>query len=742
MINKFKEHFRMLLTITIVILIIFGLFLFFDRPFILSADQQLQYNIFYQEWVRLIKDFLHGGDLPMYSWNSFLGSDFYSSQAYYVVGDIFMPIILLFDHFDHISGINNALFFETILCVYISAISMRLFLKEHGIKKDYVLDNISIIYSISGWALLFFGQYMFHRFYAFLPLLFYGLEKILNNKKNYVFVFSVTVLFLQNYYLMFPTSVFLLIYGIFSTINRGFKFKQIIKYGLYSLICYLIGLALSAFLTLPALTFLVSNPRVGNYGSSGILWEIQTYFGFFFNLISSPFPIFTKYNNIFAAGTNGHQTWYSLFVGIIPVITCIQMFFYKKYRPYYFTLITLILILLFKPLSSIMHGFSEPSLRWTFLLILFILLMSSRGLDDDIYSREFTSKIFYSYAFCFLIFILLAFLFRVININFMNHFISLIVSFAIAALIFYVFRVNKKIALVLMVIQMCLADVHLMYIYNASFYKYNESMNYEFVDYFRSMDDDLFFRYLIDNSKLMPTSDMNLNKSIQFHYMGLSSYNTLYDTNILEFLKLNNINWHLIDLNDDKLATMLGVKYFLVTEENELPKNREFEYSYNINHYMAYKYSNFKGFGYSASNVDYFKNINELNEFDETIFVDDENIDISNYRNLKESNFIITERGNSHLKGNIASHGKNILQIPIPNNKGWKIIRNGKPVNSISVNGGFLGIEIEDGVNNIELYFISPNFKKGIIISISGLLCLILFNLIIFIRLKKLKGQY
>ena len=718
----------MLIYITIVVLFIFGIFIFCDRPFYLSADQQLQYNIFYKEWIRLIKDFLHGGDLPMYSWTSFLGSDFYSSQAYYVVGDIFLPIILLFEHFDHACGINAALFVETILCVYISAISMRLLLKEHGIKDGLVLDMISVIYAISGWATPYYGQYMFHRFYAFLPLLFYGLERIINKKRNLVFIIAVFVLYLQNYYLMFPTTIFLFIYGIFTTFNRRMDIKSILKVGVYSIFCYFLGFLLSAFLSLPALTYMLSNPRVGTYGLKGIFWEPQTYLGFYMNFISSPFPIYTGYNNIFLSGSNGHQSWYSLFIGIAPLITCLQMCFNKKYKSYKYTFLLLLLILCLTPLSSIMHGFSEPSLRWTFIIILFTLLMSAKGLDDNLLSEKTSYSFLNAYFIGFIMLLLIGYLTGLINSNFREHLINLIVSIVFAAVIFFLFFKNKKYAMLLLILEMCLTNLQLIYIYNKNFYDYNESINSEYVDYFASQDSNLLYRYYIDNSKLMPSSSMNLNKSMQFHYMGLSTYNTLYDTNILDFLKYNGISWHIIDLKDFDIMPMLGVKYFAVTDESELPNTSDFTYVYNLNHYMVYETNQFKGFGYSANNVRYFKDINSSSEFTDTIFIDDENIDIAKYSSVIGSEFNITEKGNGHLKGNINSESNNILQIPVPNNKGWKILRNNEEVECVSVNGGFLGIEIDKGLNEIELYFVSPNFKLGFVLSAMSFLVIMLIN--------------
>ena len=66
--------------------------------------------------------------------------------------------------------------------------------------------------------------------------------------------------------------------------------------------------------------------------------------------------------------------------------------------------------------------------------------------------------------------------------------------------------------------------------------------------------------------------------------------------------------------------------------------------------------------------------------------------------------------------------------IPIPNNKGWKIKVNDEVVNTISVNGGFIGIELNKGYNKIEMNFMSPYFKEGAILSLCGIIIFVLIT--------------
>ena len=179
MIKKwFDDSKKLLLVLTSIIIFFIVFFLIINKPFILGTDQLFQYNIFYREWLRLIEEFFNGNGLPMYSWNMYLGTDFYSSMGYYCTGDVFLPILYLFR-----SNIELGLIIETILCVYISSLSFNHLLIELDVKNESSRLLISLIYGIGGMASLYFGNYMFHRFYAFLPLLFIGTLKYFEKKK-------------------------------------------------------------------------------------------------------------------------------------------------------------------------------------------------------------------------------------------------------------------------------------------------------------------------------------------------------------------------------------------------------------------------------------------------------------------------------------------------------------------------------------------------------------------------------
>ena len=296
---------------------------------------------------------------------------------------------------------------------------------------------------------------------------------------------------------------------------------------------------------------------------------------------------------------------------------------------------------------------------------------------------------------------------------------------AINLFVIFIYTKNKYISLLLVVLY--LIGTNYVYISNQSkiYNKESNMFDKNIVQEQISSDNDILFRYYIDKNNFAPQNILNLNQSINYGYMSTSTYNSVYDKNIVDFLSLNDYgDWHVIELNDPKVMTMLGVKYYMVYDESELPEELEFEYVYNINHMKVYRNLSYKGFGYSNKSIKHIKDIKDLSEFNNSTFVS-EDIDLNQYKNLNENKFDIYEKGNNHLKGYIESNSNNILMIPIPNNKGWKVINNYQEVDTISVNGGFMGIPISEGDNHIELYFMSYGFKIGCITTLIGLVSFI-----------------
>ena len=708
-----KDQSKIFFSCSFIVICTFLFFVFvLKKPFLLNNDQWFQYNIFYKEWIRLIIEFIKGNGLPMYSWNMYLGTDFYSAMGYYCTGDIFLPLLLLFRN-----NVELGLLIETILCVYIAAVTMNIFLEKYHVENENIRVFISIIYAIGGQASQFVGNYMFYRFYAFMPLLFIGLLNYFKDKKVKTFIVATAILLLQSYYLMFPTLIFLFMFSLMLEIKMKKDIKIIFKDFFILLGCLIVGFMISAIITLPSIMYLLNNPRVGA-NDGGLLWQRNTYAGLYMSITSYiPWML----DNIFKTTNGGHDNFYTLFVTIIPLLSSLVFIFDKENKEELVLFLIITIFMCIKPLSSFMHGFSSPSLRWIFLFQFYMLVLSAKGLAKGEDKKIYLFFVLYMFGFIVQLYIL-----NKRNYidywNVLEHVKIIELALVLDVVIFITFRLRKKLAFVLAIFEILSFqsyDFYVKTVIGGTFVS-NDAINAEAVAYFQSLDEDQY-RYYHDYNNNLPPEILNQNKSLDYGFMATSTYNSMYDYGTETFSHLSgstivsdlmNMGW-VLECSDPYANTMLGVKYYIVYKDKELPKELNFEYAYNLDYLEVYRNLDYKGFGYTASNLKYTKDFDTTKDFYDYILVDDDSYDLDKYQNIKETKLNIIERYNNHFLADINLEEDNILLIPIPNNKGWRVKVNDEFVNTISVNGGFIGIELNEGYNKIEMNFTSPYFEGG-----------------------------
>ncbi|MEA5027121.1 MAG: YfhO family protein [Erysipelotrichaceae bacterium] len=710
---------------------IFYRFLFNSQAFEFQADQQLQFHYFYQEWITLVKTFIKTGTLPFYSWTTFLGTDFFATKLYYCTGDYFLPLYLL-------SPTTNVAVMEkylTVLLTFISAFSMFAYLKEMEIKNRSVLTIVSYLYALCGIATLYFGVYMFHRFYAILPILFLAVERYLKHGKRSLFTFIVFLLFLQNYYFMFPTSLFLILYFGFSYSLKNVRFNLLLmlKQAWKLILAYLVGLMMSAVMLVPTVLFIVNNSRVGDFEITSLFWNIKVIIGFIFSIMIPPFNMFTNIAYPFYYGTNGHAHWYSVFTSVLSIFMIGYLLINKKFpkrKNYLIFLLIMLVLIMILPLNSIMHGFSEPSFRWIFLFVFLILLTDAKVLDNYWVNKTNYQRKTWITAIGWLIIIgsavSIAFASGILNLkDFPEEIIALAIMAAVFIIYFIVLRLGcRKILFVLVFLEMTAASSFLINRFASEYYYYEPSISKEYVQYFNDLDSDILYRIYIDPAYLQPSSDMNLNQSILLGYRSTTTYDSTYENVLSPFLSYIGINWHIIDISDPQLLQLLGVKYIGVLDESELDPNYQYEYVYDLNAFHMYQLVGYNHLGHTFSsfvNQDTITGTADIS-WNTQLIVDQELLDdLGDYSASDKQQLIIeSQNSNNNFNGTITVESKCVLFVSIPYSTGWQVTDNGQSVKTYNVDGGFMGIILEPGTHNLEFNYMSPGFKTGVTVSIIG----------------------
>lgn len=741
---NYKKHLIILGILTTITLIVFLPYLINYKPFLFSADQQLQYSYFYEEWKRLILYFFDTKTLPFYSFDTYLGNNFFSSKLYYVTGDVFMPLLMLF------KDVEVGLKWITVLIVILSGYNFSIFLRSFGLKREKAIIVGSIIYAFSGIASIYIGQYMFHRFYCFLPLAFAGIEYYLRKGKLSFFAITITILALQNYYFLFPTSLMMVIYYFFTIYYHGkpFYLIGIIKSAFPLVLSYFVGILLGGVLLIPGIMYILQNERIGS-SSFMILYDIKVYLGFIFNYISSPITLFSKYGYMFYADANGHLGWYSIYTGAISAPIIFSLFNkeeidhkYKALKVFY---IIVLICTLIPFINSIFHGFSGSSMRWMFLITFINSFIVSIYLTHFELKADKILKGSLNYLILFVIGFVLIFILKIANfIEYKEHIIVLIVSLFILSFYIYLIKSgNYKYIYICTVIEVCLMMSICLFVLNSTYYTYNPTLDKNAISYYASIDEDKFYRMYVNPQELMPTSDLNLNQSIKMHFFTTTTYDTTTEPSLKEFNKLNGYNWHIVNINNIEVLRILGVKYYIVSDESMLPEGYNWTYYNNINHLKMFKLENYRPIGFTYSR---FKKDLDIEYNDESIVVKHD-LDWNNELLVEEDlyekvqdieennpiNFELLEFYNdNHLYGQIKNDVKQVLYFSIPYSDGWKVYDNDVMVDTYKVQGGFIGIILEPGEHYITLQFTPVGFKYGAystIIGVLGMIILMIFDL-------------
>ena len=84
-----------------------------------------------------------------------------------------------------------------------------------------------------------------------------------------------------------------------------------------------------------------------------------------------------------------------------------------------------------------------------------------------------------------------------------------------------------------------------------------------------------------------------------------------------------------------------------------------------------------------------------------------------------------------HWKGTIrvktAAAAGETLQVPFTNIAGWHCLRNGTNAEIRDIAGGLISVEMEEGENEVLLYFVPPGIAAGAVMSLLGILLLVLY---------------
>lgn len=351
----------------IITVLIFGYFIVLQKSFIWESDGFTQHYLIFKDYLGLMRDFLRdpSNGLPMWNWTIGLGADVLTSYGYYVIGDPFVYLGLLFPE----SLTELAFHLLILLRVYVIGLSFLLYCRQMSFNSSGALFG-SVIYTFTYYVTLNITRHPFFLLPMILfPLLCLGMEKILHNEANTFFILMVFLGAFSNFYFFYMLTLLIVIYALTRYFHLfGIKeFRRIWGYIWTAAYSYLTGLLLSGMLFIPMVwAFLHSSRESGQFAMGLWVYPLQYYGDLFHNLLISD-----------------RYLWTVLGFSAFVVLLMPMLFLRRTYFGSITTLLCLFAVLLLLPaFGSIMNGFAGPYNRWTFAIPFFIALGSALLYDE------------------------------------------------------------------------------------------------------------------------------------------------------------------------------------------------------------------------------------------------------------------------------------------------------------------------------------------------------------------------
>ena len=343
---------------------VFSFYFFTRKKFIWEVngwEQHYKSLIYYSQYLRdFFKNIFinHQFVIPQWDFAIGEGSDVIGTFHYYVIGDPFTFFCFLFP------AKYMYIFYEAmiLLRIYLSGIAFSMLCFYTGHKKRYVLPG-AVAYAFCYWAIY---NAVRHPFFLnpllYYPLLILGVEKIIREKKMWLFTITVAVAAMSNFYffymLVFTTIIYVIVRFIFC---YGKNVKMWGKGILRLAVSSVTGLCMAAIVFLPVLHVFLSDSRFNTPNKMGLVY---------------PFSYYAKLPGLFIV--EGDNFWTCMGFAV-PVLLAVLLMFksrrkYTMLKTYFIISAVMICIPFF---GQAMNGFSYMCNRWIYsfaLLCAYILV--------------------------------------------------------------------------------------------------------------------------------------------------------------------------------------------------------------------------------------------------------------------------------------------------------------------------------------------------------------------------------
>lgn len=581
------KTFLITLSILLIVFITFGIYPFGDKT-IIVIDSNTQYVSF----ISYLKSIFLGNNDFKYLFSSSLGSNFIPLLGYYLMSPFNLLAILF-----NLENIKLFMTIGIIIKICLCSVTMEYFLnKKFNTDKSYIF---SISYALMAYNIVYMYHLMWLDTVMIFPLVILGIDYIFKEKNVFLYIVSLALSIIFNYYIGVMICIASLIYFIYKFI-LDYKIINRVRVMINYCISSLLGGLLSMFILIPSL-----------FGLQGGKAS--------FSLENLDLSFNTSYLKViaktFTASLGDGETWHGgpmIACGMFIFVLTIIYFSNKKINKKEKIIDGVLLFVLastfvIKPLDLLFHGLTIPNCfdyRHAFIFVFFYILIAFKSLKNINLNKKYIKRVIYIISCIFIVVYLCKFKMFTSIYN-----LSIIYSFVVSLIfIFLLIKKKNKYIYLLVILDLIIntgAGVLLITLSDKQSIDNYQNYITNTKEVIGSIKDDSFYRLEKTYDRETKESMYAINDSMIFNYNGISHFDSTSKESTEDFLenlgyrKLLTRAYYNMNGGTTLADSLLGIKYVLSKYDY-----KNYEEVLNKNNISVYKNPYYLSIGYSIKNDD------------------------------------------------------------------------------------------------------------------------------------------
>lgn len=526
----------------------------FGNNSMLDVDFYHQYGPLLNE----LYDRVKSGSSLLYSFNTGGGIPFYRNFLNYLSSP-FNIFLFLFKK----DNIVMAFSIIIALKVIFASTTMSFFLKKTFKKDNILLCVFGLLYAYSGYFCAYYWNIMWLDGIVFLPLIAYGINKIVDDKRPLTYILILALMLFANYFISYMICIFSVLYFLgYFLCKKGFKIKEFMISGLYFLISSFLAAGLVSFALIPLYKSLASiSATTDSFPHPKVSFDL---IDFLFNHITG------VSRTVFASDKLPLP---NIYCGLISIISVILLFLNRNIK-LKFKIVSVIFFIVFimsfsiTSFDFIWHAFHVPNdlpWRYSFIYVFGFISISYYSLTK---LKSINPLITFITISSVIVFILLSLELEFANTTEENTLMCLLFVLVYGLIyLLYKYNVLKKqilyASLLFVVMGECVYGINGNWNINHDINTFMSSKKaYQNLISKAKKDDNGLYR-------LEKTSYLTLNDGAWYNYYGISTFSSMaYESTAKTQRKLgmagNNINsYYYQNYQTPIYNTMFNVKYIM-----------------------------------------------------------------------------------------------------------------------------------------------------------------------------------